>query len=324
MDQTFDVICLGDATIDIFLPLNPADKNLSIDSDSQTFSFKSGDKYLADGYKLFPGGIASNVAVGLSRFNKKVGIIAEIGKDELSDKIIHAFDKEGVSTQLIKRNPDTSPTLATIISHKGQHILFVAHVLKEHEFNLENIKTSWILLAGLGEKWKEPYRRALNFAKENNIKIAFAPGISQLQDQDSLVDFIGTSDLIFLNREEAQSLTKDSEDVKSLLAQIKKMGPKVVVITDGLNGSYCLDEKLNAYHQGVLKVDTVETTGAGDAYTSGFLAAYISGESIENAMKWGALNSASVVQKVGAQEGLLNGQSMQDKLAETRLSVEKL
>lgn len=323
MGKDFDVICVGDATIDIFLPLSEDEKNLSIDS--QTFSFKSGDKYLANGYKLSPGGIASNVSVGLSRLNKKVALVAEIGSDGLSDKIIQILGKEGVQTDFALRNPNKSPTLSVVLRHKGQHILFVAHVLKEHRFNLENLNASYLLLASLGEKWKEAYQNAINSARQKNMKIVFAPGDNQLQGgKESLIEFIAEADLIFLNKEEAQTLAGDINDLKSLLEQVKKMGPEVVVITDGLNGSYCLDEKLNAYHAGVVIVDAVETTGAGDAYTSGFLAAYISGESIENAMMWGVLNSASVVQKVGAQEGLLNSESLKAKLSESGLSVEKL
>lgn len=324
MDQTFDVICLGDATIDIFLPLNPDDKNLSINSGDQFF-FKSGEKYLANGYKLFPGGIASNVAVGLSKLNKKVGVIAEIGTDSLSDKIIRNFEEDGVSTKFVKRNPDRTPTLATVVSRKGQHILFLAHVLSEHQFTFDNLKTSWLFLAGLGDKWKNAYKNALNYALANNIKIAFAPGINQIQEgKESLSDIIQSCSVIFLNKYEAKMLAGETDDVKSLLEQIKKMGSKVVVITDGLNGSYCIDADSNAYHLDALKVDTVETTGAGDAYTSGFFAAYVSNESIENAMKWGALNSASVVQKVGAQEGLLDNNSLQNKLSSTSLNIEKL
>ena len=308
MDQNFDIVCLGDATIDIFLPLSESNS-------LNNFSFDSGEKYLADGYRLFTGGIASNVAVGLSKLNKKVAIIAEIGTDILSDKIVQNFEEDGVYTKLLKRNPARTPTLSAVISNKGRHILFTAHVISEHEFSFENVKSSWLLLASLGDKWKNAYQDALSYALANNTKIAFAPGGNQLREgKDSLTGFIAKTDIIFLNKEEAQSLAGESDDVKSLLEQIKKLGAKTVVITDGLDGSYCIDENSNVYHAGIVQTDTKETTGAGDAYTSGFLAAFISGETVENAMKWGALNSASVVQKVGAQEGLLTRDKLEEEV----------
>ena len=84
------------------------------------------------------------------------------------------------------------------------------------------------------------------------------------------------------------------------------MGARSVVITDGKNGSSAIDEKGKIYSFGVLPANVVQKTGAGDAYTSGFLAAYTQGKDIEGAMRWGAANAASVIQEIGAQKGLLS------------------
>jgi sugar/nucleoside kinase (ribokinase family) len=57
-----------------------------------------------------------------------------------------------------------------------------------------------------------------------------------------------------------------------------------------------------------------ERTGAGDAFTSTFVAALIKGSNIEGALQWAPINSMSVVQYVGAQEGLLNQRQMGELL----------
>lgn len=93
--------------------------------------------------------------------------------------------------------------------------------------------------------------------------------------------------------------------MKDLLFSLKKLGPRVVVITDGINGSYALDEKANFYSKEALNVRIVSRTGAGDAYSSAFLAAIMSGKKIEDAMEWGTKNAASVIKLIGAQAGLL-------------------
>ena len=269
--NAFDVICLGDATIDVFLPLNKADQNYRIND--REISFELGDKFLVDGYKLFLGGIASNVAVSLSRLGKKVALVTEVGEDELSETILKRLKAEGVITDLIVKGKNTQTTLSVIISSQKNHILFVAHNPKDHRFDFKDSITSWIYLTGLGNNWEHAYENAVAFAKEKNVKIAFAPGISQIQGgKEKIMNVLGNSEIIFLNKNEAQMISGENQDVKSLLSSLRKYGSKVIVITDGLNGSYVLDENLNFFHLGISEVDVVETTGAGDAYAGAFFA----------------------------------------------------
>jgi len=100
----------------------------------------------------------------------------------------------------------------------------------------------------------------------------------------------------------------------SILKSFKSLGPKNVVITDGTNGSYALDSDSNFFHQEIVASETVETTGAGDAYAAAFFAAFISNKPIQECMRWGALNSSSVIEHIGAQEGLLTLEEMEKKL----------
>ena len=309
----FDVICLGDATIDIFLPLDRDNQNYKLNETE--ISFDLGDKFLADGYKLFLGGIASNVAVGLSRLGKKVALVTELGEDELSETILKKLKSENVSTELIKINGKAQTTLSVIIMSQKKHILFDAHNLKEHQFNLENSNSSWLFIAGLGEKWKETYESALNFTEAKNIKIAFAPGTNQVQEgKDKIAKVLDKTEIVFVNKTEAQIILEETGNIENLLKSFKSLGPKNVVITDGTNGSYALDSDSNFFHQEIVASETVETTGAGDAYAAAFFAAFISNKPIQECMRWGALNSSSVIEHIGAQEGLLTLEEMEKKL----------
>jgi|SRR3989344_6458972 len=309
----FDVICLGDATIDIFLPLDSDNQNYKLNETE--ISFDLGDKFLADGYKLFLGGIASNVAVGLSRLGKKVALVTELGEDELSETILKKLKSENVSTELIKINGKAQTTLSVIIMSQKKHILFVAHNLKEHQFNLANSNFSWLFLTSLGNKWEHAYENALTIADQKNIKIAFAPGISQIQEGlNKLSKVLQKTEIIFLNKTEAEIILGKTNEVRGLLKSLKELGPKTVVITDGTNGSFALDDKSNFFHQDIIAGETVETTGAGDAYAAAFFAAFISNKPIQECMRWGAISSSSVVQKVGAQEGLVSLSQMEERL----------
>ena len=90
----------------------------------------------------------------------------------------------------------------------------------------------------------------------------------------------------------------------------------MVVITDGPSGAYASngDKRLKM----PLYPDIAppyERTGAGDAFASTFIAALANGEDMEGALMWAPINSMSVVQKVGAQEGLLTKRELQDYLS---------
>lgn len=95
---------------------------------------------------------------------------------------------------------------------------------------------------------------------------------------------------------------------------LQSMGPKIVSITDGKEGSYAIDHTGKMYCIGMFPSTVVERTGAGDAYASGFLSAIISDHVIPDAMRWGAVNASSVVAQIGAQAGLLKRESLEKKL----------
>jgi ribokinase len=84
-------------------------------------------------------------------------------------------------------------------------------------------------------------------------------------------------------------------------------------VTDGSKGSYVFDHE-KVYSHPSCAVDIVETTGAGDAYNSTFMAVRFLGYSIEYAMKAASYNAASVIEYVGAQRGLMNFEDISVKI----------
>jgi len=116
--------------------------------------------------------------------------------------------------------------------------------------------------------------------------------------------------VLFVNREEAAKLLGlEVTDIKALLVGLQKMGPKVVVITDGPAGTYAYDGG-KFWHMPIVEAPVVERTGAGDAFGSGFLGAYMQGKPLDECLKWGTVNSASVLGYIGPQAGLLTADKM--------------
>lgn len=319
-----DVICVGDAKLDIFLTIDEKNSHVKLDNSTRELRFGHGEKIEVKKMSLSVGGNAANVAVGVSRLGFKSALVAEIGKDEFSQKIINSLKEENVDLELVKQiaNEDSSITVA--ISFKGDRTLFTEHAQREHDFNFERITAKLIYLTSLGPVWEKPYEKTLNFAQDYNLKLIFNPGTLQIEKRNPIIwSAISKSDILFVNKEEAEELLYGKEInlpinsenyVKKLLYGLKSLGAKIVVITDGNRGSYVMDETHNAYHLGIIPCEAVEKTGAGDAYASGFISAILNSETIQEAMRWGAFNSAAVIGEIGAEKSLLTKDEMLEKL----------
>jgi len=321
MDRHYNVITVGESTIDAYMSLAHANSDAHLDTKNHGLCFRFGEKIDVDRYIFTIGGNATNVAVGLSRLGKKAALCAEIGDDEFSLKIRNVLASEHIERVLVHQVPGPS-NFAVIINFRGDRTLFVEDVTRSHDFHFEDVSADLIYLTSLANEWEKPYKTVLEFAQKTNAKIAFNPGSRQLRNGKDLVQSVlKRTEMLFVNKEEAELLLFDKETneseltyVKELLSKCQKHGPNIVVITDGKKGSYVLTRNGDFHHQHIHEAPVVERTGAGDAFTSAFLAATINKLPIAQAMEWGSWNAASVVGKVGAQAGLLTKDTMEESL----------
>lgn len=319
-----DILCVGDAVLDIFLQIPEDSPHFDLNQDKTKLLIDYGYKIHVDDYVKEIGGNACNAAVGISRLNKKAGLCAEIGNDEFSNFILNKLKLENINTAFVSQTPNKKTSFSVSLSFKGERTLLVEHVDRDHNFDIENSSARFVYLSSLGDKWQDAYQNTLDFVKNTKSKLAFNPGTLQLDERTRLVmEIIEKSDYLFLNKQEAEKLLfgKDKDlpseksDIKKLLFGLKSLGARNIIITDSDNGSYVFDESDNYYHLEILKVKVIEKTGAGDGYNAGFIAAILNGKSITGAMLWGTVNSASVIQKIGAQQGLLKIDELEERLS---------
>ncbi|MDP2638182.1 MAG: carbohydrate kinase family protein, partial [Candidatus Levybacteria bacterium] len=227
--------------------------------------------------------------------------------DEFAQKIINTLSNEKVNTANVIQTNGQQSSFSTIINHKGERTIFSEHVKRSHNFNFDNVSTKWVYLTSIGEDWKNAYQKTVDFVKRTNSLLAFNPGTLQINgDMKDIKNVLFQTNVLFVNKEEAQALLKNSDqNMQTILKKLQKHGPKIIAITDGKDGSYSIDEKGNIIKGKIFEAKVVEKTGAGDSYSCGFLGAIIQGKSIQESMTWGSLNSASVIEKVGSQAGLL-------------------
>lgn len=309
MPQIFDIVCVGNAKIDTFLTLHETNTHLRLIKETNELAIKFGEKIAVEKAEILLGGNAANVAVGTSRLGLETALVAEIGKDEFAQKIISTLSKENVNTEKVLQEEGQQSSFSTIINFKNERTIFSEHVKRDHDFSFENLSTKWVYLTSLGNNWNNAYAKTVNFVKEIKSNLAFNPGTLQIESgKNSIENVLSATSLLFVNRDEAEDLLESphgQKNINDLAIGLQKLGPKIVIITDGQNGSFALDEKGNMLEKNSLNIQVVEKTGAGDAYSSGFLAALIHDKSIEESMEWGTRNSASVIGKIGGQEGLL-------------------
>ncbi len=319
-----DVLCVGDAKLDIFFQIPNTNPHFGLDKENNKWLISFGEKISVDKYVLDIGGNATNTAVGLSKLGLNVGLMAEIGKDEFSEKILNRFEEEKINTEFLLQTDNEKTSFSVAISYKGDRTLFTEHATRKHDFNFDNLETKFVYLTSLGKEWEKAYEKTLNFAEKNNIKLIFNPGTLQIEKRNPIIwSAISKSNILFVNKEEAEELLYGKEInlpinsqnyVKKLLYGLKSLGAKIVVITDGNTGSYAMDETHSTYQLGIIPCEVVEKTGAGDAYSSGFISAILNGETLQEAMRWGTFNSAAVIGEVGAEKGLLTKDEMLKKL----------
>src|SRR5206468_886548 len=143
----------------------------------------------------------------------------------------------------------------------------------------------------------------------HTIKLAFQPGTFQIEaGTKRLKKIYEHSEILAVNREEATTISNgDHHDINDLFDKLHELGPKIVMISDGHAGAYASDGE-RRYKMPIYPdpKPPFERTGAGDAFTSTFVAALAKGADVQSALLWAPINSMSVVQKVGAQAGLLN------------------
>jgi len=320
-NRQYDVITVGESTIDAFMTLAHAHADAHLDSETNGLCFKFGEKIDVERYDFAIGGNATNVAVGLSRLGLKATLCTEIGDDEFSLKIRNCLATEHVERMLVHQVKGQS-NFSVAINFRGDRTLFGENVKRAHNFDFLDITAKMLYITSLADEWRKPYETALAFAKKNNAKIAFNPGSRQIHDESGVTHAVlEQTYILIVNKQEAELLLhqkdtphSDEEYVKKLMQQLQKHGPQIVVVTDGKKGSYALDSDENFYRQHTHEGEVVERTGAGDAYSTGFLAATNYGLPVQKAMEWGSWNATSVVSKIGAQAGLLTKEQMELKV----------
>lgn len=302
----FDVITIGDIKLDTFVMLDDANVSCQLKMPECQLCLEYGAKIPVNVVDSQIAGTAPNVAVGLSRMNLKTAVMCNIGVDGTRHLALARLKEEGVSRKFIQTIKEIPSAFSVVLVYKGDRTVLASQTKRMYTFPKPFPKTKWIFVGELGETYEKMFREIASFIKRDHTQLAFNPGTIQIQDRKKeLFDLIHATSILFVNLEEAQAITEDkTTEIHHLATKLWKLGAKRVVITDGKQGSYDFDGK-TLLHCPIYHGKVVGTIGAGDAFATGFLGAIMK-NSKTHPLVWGAVNSASVVGKIGPEDGLLS------------------
>ncbi|MFA5126449.1 MAG: carbohydrate kinase family protein [Patescibacteria group bacterium] len=274
-------------------------------------------------YFAFGGG-GANTAMTFASLGIKTQIITAIGEDMLGRSIMEHLKKHRIATKLVQIKPQELTGISFVINvgQGSEHVIFAVrgandaidltpHIVKK-------INTPWLYLTALGINFKTKLDHIFEQARRKKIKVAWNPASQQIAlGLARLKPYLEKTYVLLLNRDEALELLsrggkkKINNNINWLLKNLHKSGQKITVITDGAKGAHVYDGQ-QVYFRPATRKKTVNTTGAGDAFGSGFVAGLIKYGSrhISKALHLGIINSGSVVTKIGAQAGILHSKDL--------------
>ncbi len=324
--MVYDFITLGGATRDIsfFTTEGILVNNYRDILRQKLLAFEHGAKIKVDKFFYNFGGGATNAAVNLANFGLKTACVISLGQDQNGQLIIDNLKNRGVKTKLVQRNKGVDSGFSFIlISASGERIIFTQRGANSNlqitNQELANFKkTKNIYIASLSGNWLKILQKVFSQVNQRGPRVFWNPGEAQYQmGLKKLAPFLEKTFVLAINKDEAIELVLSStkykkakrsflNDTRNLLQAIREFGPQIVMITSGKSGVDVYDGQ-KFYHQGIIKEKKrVDTTGVGDVFNSSFAAGLeLFSDDINQAIKLGLRNTASMIAQLGAQNGLI-------------------
>lgn len=322
MPEQYDFVAIGDIVIDAFIQLSKDDADVSQDLDTgrQTLHMPFGQKLPYDEVTVVNAvGNSPNAAVSAHRLGLKTALVTNLGQDRNGKECLETLRREGIDTEYVRLHEGKITNYHYVLRYGPERTILIQHEKFPYVLPPFSKPPRFIYFSSIGEHGVPHHHEIASYVKNNpESKLVFQPGTFQIKlGYEALRDLYEVTEIFFCNKEEAQEILKTTENhVPSLIRQLRDLGPKLPVITDGPHGAYVIDNNDQAWHMPMYPdpADPVDRTGAGDAFASTFTAAIALGFSPDIALSWGPINSMSVVQYIGAQAGLLSREKLESYL----------
>ena len=276
-----------------------------------------------DKFKPFPGGAPANFSVALGRLGIKPKLIASVGRDFFGDMLINSLERENVDIDCIKRSEKR--TSMAFVELKGGAPEFVFYRNADTDISKDDVDigifegAKWLHFGSLSlteDSLRETLFHCIRMAKRHELKVSFSPNIrSDLWSEsfDShLYRFLDYVDVLILPKSEFDYMFGPDDP--------KKVGKNYyiekIIVTEGENG--CTLYSKNIIKQPIFSVNTIDTTGAGDAFSAGFVYSQLKGKSDKESLRFASMVAALSTTGKGAMSSLPTLKEVEDSLSKHR------
>lgn len=267
--ETIDCLGLGIMPLDLLFSINRYPR--------------AGSKIDGRGLCIQGGGPVPNVMIGLRRLNYRTALITAVAGDLIGELGIEQLRNERVDTRFIVSKKGSSDTAVGLIeSGSGRRTMVLDRNIgvKPHDLTLSRYPLPRVI--HLDGRDLAACIKLARWGRRQGATITFDIGSrrNDVSEIFPLVDHLVVADSYALPFTGARS-------VKRALQKLQRFGPGVVVITQGTRGSIGYEQGEFVY-QRAFKVETVDTTGAGDAYHTGYLFGLLKGDDLRQRLRLGA------------------------------------
>lgn len=270
---------------------------------------KPGETVIGTNFTIACGGKGANQAVAAARLGASVSFIGRVGDDMFGEMLERSLREAGVDTTFLKRDSSSHTGVAQIyVAQDGENCIIVVlgangrvsgGDIEEAE---ERISNSHCLVLQLEIPY-EAATRAVEIANKHGVKVVsnLAPA------QEFARELLSMCDVVTLNESEATQMTgiaiNDLDDAMRGAKALLEMGARAVVLTMGKQGAVAAD-KGGIEHIPAFKVDSIDATAAGDAFTAALAVRLCEGVSLRDAVVFANAAGALATTKLGAQPSL--------------------
>jgi sugar/nucleoside kinase (ribokinase family) len=317
----YKIIAIGDAILDTHVKIDDASVECDLDGHKCKLCLDYAAKIpVTDSFQTI-GGNCANLAFSTTKLGLATAILSTIGDDSNGQIIREVLNDSKIDTQYITLDKKVKTRYSIILNFKGERTILSYHQKINYSWPKNFPSTDWIYYTSLSEGFDSIQEKLLKFlAAHPTVRLAFNPGSFQLKNNLELTkEILPHCDLLIVNLEEAEKIAgtnlKKTKSISTLIHKLLELGAHEVAITDAANGAWAGNID-SVWHMNSYPVKIVSKTGAGDAFSAGFLSAKIYGHNLAACLSWGIANSCSVLGHFGVQNGLLDKNGMKKMIGQ--------
>jgi sugar/nucleoside kinase (ribokinase family) len=275
------------------------------------------------------GGNGANTSYALARLGIPVRLASVVGDDDYGDEMLAGLRSVGVDTSAITRAWGPSATTISLVRSDGNRLLLHKPGVNLHAMPEPVEFSPWMLQGVSHYHLANPFcLPAFRSHAAETLRRAKAAGLQTSMDaawdsKGRWIEDIGPGlahvDVLFANEGESHMLTGQTDPVGAARA-LRQAGASVVVVKLGPKGCVVVSEE-GDFSSPAFKVEVTDTTGAGDCFVGGFLAARQRGLSLREAAAVANAVGALSARRVGSVAGVLSWEETEEWMAMNQQSV---